>query len=191
MSSAKPFTNLRTQYVDPVINVLKERPFVTAIVVLGALVTLLFVFPDGSLSRRLFCFIAGNLSVFFVLFATALHAAKKWQLKKAQSFLHDWHNIAGALSLPFALVHASFHGGSILTVSLLVSLSFVWASGFVLADRRAMIVLSGLGKKGSDKAKDAAARLESSRQLALKAHCMGTVVLWVLLILHIVFSFVF
>jgi hypothetical protein len=89
-------------------------------------------------------------------FATGLYVAKKcpahradlplgagrarrglWRIRNAlvrvydtTSTLRAWHNDFGALSGPFAVVHASFAGGSLLTLFLLLALAAVIAVRF-------------------------------------------------------------
>ncbi len=174
--------------------------------------------PENSISRRFYCLICGVLATSCVLFATALWLIKKlpshtpalaeeagissqlthWagaflaRLRKAiDPKLRQWHNGIGACSLPFAVVHASFRLGGWVTLTLMLLVVAVIASGVLLAYQKDLIVLKGLGAKGTAATKDAAELLDSSRRRNLQLHRAGTFVLLAALVLHVVFSMIF
>jgi hypothetical protein len=200
-------------------NGVTRSPFGMAVGLLVALTPCWAACPEGSRARRLFCLACGLVSTWCILAATALWVVKKLpahcgtpapgegrlrrcrhlvktrlaQLRKAwNARLRDWHNSLGACSAPLAILHASFRGGSLLTMALLLALGLVLSSGFLLAYQYSLLILKSLGStKAKDSVKEAAETLESSRRLAMKLHRSGTLALWTLLALHLFLSCIF
>src|SRR5262249_34197673 len=145
--------------LDTVVAAALATAHTKALVVFLVLAAIWRTLPGGSGARALYCLLCGVLAVFAIFFATALWLVKKCpvrtsaaspddgfvvrgrrrvgnllaRLRKASdATFRGWHNDVGACSAPLAIIHASFRGGSLLTLALLVSLGLVLASGFLL-----------------------------------------------------------
>jgi hypothetical protein len=219
MTVPPPSADDRTRRLARFVAVLATTHARTLVIFL-ALFAVWCALPERSAARALYCLACGLLAVAAMFFATALWLVKKCPAravavspdepftvrarrragnllarvrKGCDARLRQWHNDVGATAAPLALVHASFRGGSVLTLALLLSLGFVVVSGFILAYQHGLLPVKGLAAnpKASAAAREAVAMLDSSRRIDLTLHRAGTLGLWALLALHIGWSSMF